>query len=419
LKKGKEMSIKVITGNEAAAEACKLARVKIVGFFPIGPSDEVGETLVQMIRRGELEARVVDLQNERSVVNAQIVATQAGVRGCFSTNSEGLVFAYQPLFWAAYARVPILVHVAHRAMEPPTVIMPDDHDTIIFRDTHWIQFYCENPQDVLDTTLQAYRVAEDHEVLLPVFVTYAGWEVSHSSFPVEIPSPELVDQYLPPFTLPAELDFAKMDFRDYYGVRRTVSVGWVHEYTELRYKVEQALNVTAKRKIKEAHREFLRVFGRGYGGLAEEHQTADAEVVLVAMGNIAALAREVVDTLREEGKSVGMFKVRTLRPFPTEELRNALARVKVAVVLDRSPVPVLFGEVRSALYSASHQPVVMGRVIALGGRSLTPLDMRELAEEGIEVARTGKAEPEMSWRFRVAKQPRHAGTLTQEGGDPR
>jgi pyruvate ferredoxin oxidoreductase alpha subunit len=395
--------VKVITGNEAAAEACKLARVKIVGFFPIGPSDEVGETLVQMMRRGELDARVVDLQNERSVVNAQIVATQAGVRSCFSTNSEGLVFAYQPLFWAAYARVPILVHVAHRAMEPPTMIVTDDHDTIIFRDAHWIQYFCENPQEVLDTTLQAYRVIEDHDVLLPVFVTYAGWEVSHSSFPVEVPAQEEVDRYLPAFRLPPELDFVKMDFREYYGKRRIASIGWVQEYMELRYKVDQALNVTARAKIVEADDEFRRVFGRGWGGLAERYRTDDADVVLVAMGNVAALARQTVDDLRAEGKAVGMLKIRTLRPFPTEEVRAALAHAKVALTLDRNPVSLLFEEVRAAQYGQPNQPQVLGRVVALGGRDLTPHDMIELAEEGFEVARTGKAAPEVAWRFHVAK----------------
>lgn len=398
--------VRVITGNEAAAEGCRLAQVRVVGFFPIGPSDEVGETLVGMMRRGELDARVVDLQNERSVVNAQIVATQAGVRACFSTNSEGLVFAYQPLFWAAYARVPILVHVAHRAMEPPTMIVTDDHDTIIFRDSHWIQYHCENPQEVLDTTLQAYRVSEDQEVLLPVFVTYAGWEVSHSSFPVSIPPQEEVDRYLPAFRLPPELDFVKMDFREYYGQRRISSIGWVHEYMELRYKVECALNVTAREKIVEADREFRQRFGRGWGGLGEAHRTDGAEVVLVTMGNVAALARQTVDDLRAEGKPVGMFKIRTLRPFPRDELRAALAHARVAVALDRNPVALLFDEVRSALYGQPNQPIVLGRVIALGGRDLTALDMRELADEGLEAARLGKAEPEVSWRFRVARESR-------------
>jgi pyruvate ferredoxin oxidoreductase alpha subunit len=399
-----QAQVKVITGNEAAAEACRLARVKVVGFFPIGPSDEVGETLVQMMRRGELDARVVDLANERSVVNAQIVATQAGVRSCFSTNSEGLVFAYQPLFWAAYARVPILVHVAHRAMEPPTMIVTDDHDTIIFRDTHWIQFFCENAQEVLDTTLQAYRVIEDHDVLLPVFVTYAGWEVSHSSFPVEVPAQADVDRYLPDFRLPPELDFVMMDFREYYSKRRIASIGWVQEYMELRYKVDRALNVTARDRIVEADQEFRRQFGRGWGGLGEAYRTEDAQVVLVTMGNVAALARQSVDELRAEGKAVGMFKVRTLRPFPTEEIRHALAHAKIAVILDRNPVALLFDETRAALYGQPNQPLVLGRVVALGGRDLTSLDVRELVDEGLEAAQTGKRDPETAWRFRVARE---------------
>lgn len=393
--------VEVITGNEAAAEACKRARVQVVGFFPIGPSDEVGETLIQMMRRGELDARAIDLENERSVVNAQIVAAQAGVRTCFSTNSEGLVFAYQPLFWAAYARVPIVVHVAHRAMEPPTVIVTDDHDTIIFRDAHWLQFYCENAQDVFDTTLQAYRVSEDHDVLLPTFVTYAGWEVSHASFPVILPSQEAVDSYLPSYRLPPGLDFLKMDFREQYGRPRVASTGWVAEYMELRAKVDRALNITAKERIRDAHREFVRVFGRGHGGLTEEFQTEDAEVVLVVMGNVATVAREVVETLREEGQRVGMLKIRTLRPFPTEEVRAACAEAKAVMALDRNPVYLLYHEVRSALYGQADQPLVLGRVVALGGRSFTSHDMRELAAEGLEAARVGRGE-ELAWRFRVA-----------------
>lgn len=392
----------VTTGNEAAAEACKMARVQVVGFFPIGPSDEVGETLVQMMRRGELDARVIDLENERSVVNAQIVAAQAGVRTSFATNSEGLVFAYQPLFWAAYGRVPIVVHVAHRAMEPPTVIVTDDHDTIIFRDTHWLQFHCENAQDVFDTTLQAYRVAEDHEVLLPAFVTYAGWEVSHASFPVTLPTQAQVDAYLRPYTLPPGLDVFEVDLRELYGRRRTTSAGWSAEYMELRAKIDRALNVTAKERIRAAHREFVRVFGRGYGGLVEEYQVEDAEVVLVVLGNVATLARAAVDALRADGQRVGMLKIRTLRPFPLEEVRGACGRAKVIVALDRNPVHLLYQELRSALYGLSDPPLVLGRVVALGGRNFTSHDMRELAIEGLDAARTGRGE-EVAWRFRVTK----------------
>ncbi len=395
----------VMTGNEAAAEACKMARVQVVCFFPIGPSDEVGESLVQMMRRNEIDARVIDLENERSVVNAQIVAAQAGMRTSFATNSEGLVFAYQPLFWAAYGRVPIVVHVAHRAMEPPTTIVTDDHDTIIFRDVHWLQFYCENAQDVFDTTLQAYRVAEDHEVLLPAFVTYAGWEVSHASSPLTLPTQIAVDGYLGAYKPPPGTDVFEADLREVYSRRRmTVSKG-APEYMELRAKVDRALNVTAKEKVRAAHREFVRTFGRGYGGLAEAYRTDDAEVVLAVMGNVATVARETVDALRADGQRIGMLKLRTIRPFPREEARAACARAKVVLALDRNPVYLIYHELRSALYRQPDAPLVLGRVIALGGRNFTDLDMRDLALEAIEAARAGRGE-ELSWRFHVAKSTR-------------
>jgi pyruvate ferredoxin oxidoreductase alpha subunit len=403
-----ESRLATLTGNEAAAEACKLARVGVVGFFPIGPSDEMGEKLVQMIRRGELDARIIDLESERSVINAQIVAAQAGVRTTFATNSEGLVFAYQPLFWAAYGRVPIVVHVAHRAMEPPTIITTDDHDTIIFRDAHWLQFHCENAQDVFDTTLQAYRIAEDHDVLLPAFVTYAGWEVSHASLPVTLPSQEQVDAYLPSYRLPSGNDPLELDMRELYSRRRVTSVMGSPEYMELRGKIDQVLNVTAKEKIRAAHREFVQTFGRGYGGLAEEYHTEGADVVIAVLGSIATTTRDMVDEMRAEGLSVGMLKVRTLRPFPLEEVQRACIGAKVVLALDRNPVYTLYQEIRSVLYGQAKRPIVMGRVIALGGRNFTAQDVRELALEAFEMARTGRGE-ELAWRFRVAKSKKNTG----------
>lgn len=396
-------NVQVLNGNEAAALACKLARVGLVSFFPIGPSDEVCEELVRMMKNGELNARVIDLQNERSAVNAQIVATQSGVRSIFATNSEGLVFAYQPLFWAPYARVPIVVAVAHRAMEPPTVITTDDHDTLIFRDTHWIQYYCENAQDVLDTMLQAYWISERHDVLLPAFVTWAGWEVSHGSFPVAVPAQEQVDRFLPPFQLPPGLDFLTMDFAEYYKTRPGFSRGYHPSYMELRFKVDRALNQTAKRAIQEAHEEYVRIMGRGYGGLLEAYKTEDADVIFVAMGNIAALAREVVDELRETGVAVGAVKLRVLRPLPDAELRAVLGRARVVMALDRNPVYALTQELRSALYGLEKPPLITGRVIALGGRDFTLADMRVLCEQAFAIARSGRLDRAVEWHLRVVR----------------
>lgn len=393
----------VLTGNQAAAQACKLARVGVVGFFPIGPSDEFGEELTRMIHQDELSARIIELQNERSVVNAQIVATQAGVRSAFSTNSEGLAFAYQPLFWAPYGRVPIVVAVAHRAMEPPTVITTDDHDTILFRDTHWMQFYCENAQDVLDTMLQAYWVAERHDVLLPAFVTWPGWEVSHGTYPVSVPTQEQVDAFLPPYQLPPGQDFLQMDFAAYYAQRLATDAGVSPNYMEHRYKVDRALNSVAKRAIQQAHAAYVGVMGRGYGGLLEAYKTEDADVVLVAMGNIAALARDVVDELRATGMAIGSIKLRVLRPFPTEELGQLLAKTRVVMTLDRNPTHALYQEVRTALYDLDPRPRVLGRVIALGGRDFTSSDLHEMVGEALAALKEGGAKPGVEWRLRVAR----------------
>ena len=273
---------------------------------------------------------------------------------------------------------------------------------------HWLQFHCENAQDVFDTTLQAYRVAEDHDVLLPAFVTYAGWEVSHASLPLTLPSQEQVDAYLPSYKLPPGNDPLEIDMRELYSRRRVTSVMGSPEYMELRGKIDRVLNVTAKEKIRAAHQEFVRTFGRGYGGLAEECHTEDADVVLVVLGNIATTTRDVVEEMRADGLRIGMLKVRTLRPFPLEEVQGACIGAKVVLALDRNPVYTLYQEVRSALYGQAKRPIVMGRVIALGGRNFTAQDVRELALEAFEMARTGRGE-ELAWRFRVAKSKKSTG----------
>lgn len=393
----------IITGNQAAAEAERFARVKVVCFFPIGPSDEVGEHLVRMIHRGQLDARIIDLENERSAVNAQITATQGGVRASFATNSEGLVFAYQPLFWAAYARVPIVVAVAHRAMEPPTIIVTDDHDTIIFRDAHWIQFYCENPQDVFDTMLQARWVAERHDILLPAFVTWPGWEVSHSSAPVDLPTQEQVDAFLPPFQLPPGQDILTMDLAEFYGQPREGTTGFEPTYMEQRYHVDYTLNIRVKTAIEEAYREYLRIFGRGYGGLIEKYQTDDADIILIAMSNIAAVARVAADAMRRKDFRVGVIKIRVLRPFPSEAIADAAKHARVLIALDRNPVAVLYHELRSALYDYPSKPVTLGRIVALGGRDFTHMDCMEIAAEGLSALKDQYSVPRLDWRLRIAK----------------
>ena len=394
-----------LTGNKAAAQALKFAGIQVLCFFPIGPSDEVGEECSRLIARGELDARVIELQNERSVMNAQCVATQSGVRCSFATNSEGLLYAAQQLIFASYARIPIVITVAHRALEPPAVVRTDDQDTIMYRDIHWLHHHCENAQDVFDTILQAYKVSEDRDVLIPSFVTYDGWEVSHNSYPVVLPTREQVDRFLPPFRLPPELDFLKnMDFSEYYSSARMSGYGYVdvdREYMERRFQLDQALNLTAKEKINAAHREYQEIFGRGYGGLLETYRTEDAEVVIVAMGSLVATSRVAVDQLRDGGRKVGLIKVRTYRPFPGEELVRELANARVAVVLDRNTVAAVYHDLRSALFGKPNQPHVTGRTVGLGGRDVTYHDVAYMAEEAFHGLANGRVDQDQTWHFDV------------------
>ena len=394
-----------LTGNKAAAQALKLARTQVLCFFPIGPSDEVGEEVSKMISRGELDARVIELQNERSVMNAQCVATQSGVRCSFATNSEGLLYAAQQLIFASYARIPIVITVAHRALEPPAVVRTDDQDTIMYRDIHWIHYHCENAQDLFDTILQAYLVSEDSLVLIPAFVTYDGWEVSHNSYPVILPTQEQVDRFLPPFRLEPVLDFLKnMDFSAYYSGARMSGYGYVdvdREYMERRFQLDFALNHTVKEMIKKAHREYQEIFGRGYGGLLEAYKTEDADVVIVAMGSLVATSRFAVDLLREQGKKVGVVKIRTYRPFPGEELVEALGTAKVTVVLDRNTVAAVYHDLRSALFGRPDPPAVMGRIVGLGGRDVTYYDIMYLVEEAYNGLERGHVDTQHAWHFDV------------------
>ncbi len=402
---GIELERTALTGNKAAAKALQLARIQVLCFFPIGPSDEVGEEASRMISKGDLDARVIELQNERSVMNAQCVATQSGVRCSFATNSEGLLYAAQQLIFASYARIPIVITVAHRALEPPAVVRTDDQDTIMYRDIHWIHYHCENAQDVFDTILQAYKVSEHPDILLPAFVTYDGWEVSHNSYPVMLPTREMVDRFLPPFQIPPEIDFLKnVDFSGYYSGARMSGYGYVdvdREYMERRYQLDYALNHTAKQMIQDVHEEYQEMFGRGYGGLLESYRTDDAEVILVGMGSLVSTARVAIDMLRDQGKKVGLVKIRTYRPFPGRELADALRGSKVVVVMDRNTVSAVFHDLKSALFGEAVPPTVIGRTVGLGGRDVTYYDIQYMVEEGFQALEPGKLVPEQSWHFNV------------------
>lgn len=388
---------RTLTGNQAAAHAARLCRVQMVGFFPIGPSDEVAEEIARFIDKGQMKATIMDLQNERSIMNTMVMGSEAGVRTVFATNSEGLYFAAEPIKAAAAHRVPVILTVANRALEPPLIVTPDYQDTVSLRDTFWMQLYCENPQDVLDTTIQAYRIAEDRTIRLPAFVCFDGWEVSHSSFTVTLPDQEQVDAFLPAYTRDPEDDILRFDYRQMYHGQRTLAELGTDDYMEQRYQLVSAL-ARAEGVIADVNARYAAMTGRSWGGVIDGMALDDAEVVIVTMGAITATARLAVAALRKSGRRAGLLKLRAFRPFPAGPLQRALARARAVVVIERDISAGVYHELRSALFGSTPCPRVLGRVAGIGGRDVTPEDIIHLGEEAFW-AIEGKRVEETQWHF--------------------
>lgn len=365
---------KVIVGNHAVSLGVKLARAEVIAAYPITPQTQVVELLSEMCGSGELDARFIKVESEHSAMAAVVGASAAGARAFTATSSQGLALMHEMLHWAANARHPIVLANINRAMGPGWNIWADQTDSLSQRDTGWIQLYCENNQEVLDTTVQAFRLAE--AVDLPVLLSLDAFFLSHTSEPVDIPDQALVDEYLPRRAPRLMLDTA--DPRAFNGL---VPPG---AYMEMRRDQQDAMD-RAARLLPELDADWRALTGRGWG-LVERYRTEGAETILVTSGTVTSTAREVVDRRREDGEAIGLVKVRLFRPFPTAALRAALRGVRRVAVVDRNLSPgrggVFAEEIRSALYDLplDDRPVVHGYVAGLGGRDITPAVIDEMIE---------------------------------------
>jgi len=363
---------KVIMGNHAVSYGAKLARAQVIAAYPITPQTQIVEMLSEFCANGLLDAKFIKVESEHSVMAACIGASSAGARAFTATSGHGLALMHEMLHWAAGARLPIVMANVNRAMGPGWSIWTEQTDSLAQRDTGWLQFYCESNQEVLDSVIQAFKIAE--QVLLPTMLVLDAFVLSHTQEPVDIPDQELVDSYLPPYRAQY-----KLDTRDPHAFNGLVTPA---HYMELRYKMQKAMEeaVEVARQVDE---EFREVFGRSYG-LVEKYRLEDAEVVLATSATITSTARVAVDELREEGHKIGLLKVRMFRPFPAQDVREALAGARKVAVIDRN---ISFGhggifaeEIKSALYSGAHRPPIFGFIIGLGGRDVTPASIRGIAE---------------------------------------
>ncbi len=355
----------LMTGNHAVAWAARLARPKVAPVYPITPQTPVLEKLTEFAAEGHFDAEIITPESEHSVMAACIPASLAGVRVFTATASQGLLLMHELLHYAAGARAPIVMANINRTVASPWAFWPDQTDSLAQRDTGWIQFYSESAQESLDTTLQAFRIAE--AVLMPAMISHDAFYVSHALEPVEIPAQELVDAFLPPYAPPHRLDTGKVES---WGNVVTQEMFYRH-----RREMEEAM-ARVPLLADEVDRDWAQRTGRSFGGAIECYRCDGARTVIVTMGSMCGTVREAVDALRDEGDAVGLLKVRLFRPLPVQALRDALAGVPEVIVLDRNHSPgaggVLHRELLGALYGLADAPKVHGYLAGVGGVNVPP-----------------------------------------------
>ncbi|MGI6604562.1 MAG: transketolase C-terminal domain-containing protein [bacterium] len=386
--------VKALTGNESAAHGAALARPDLIAAYPITPQSSVVENLAQMLADGKLSCEMVEVESEHSAMSVIQGAALAGARTFTATSAQGLALMYEPYFRMSTLRLPMVMAVAGREMTSPETIWGGQQDTVSLREAGWIQFYVEDNQEILDTVIQGYKVAEHQGVLLPVNVCYDGFFLSHLTEGVEIPDQEQVDSFLPQY----RPQHVILDPQRPMAVDPMTPGNLLMKYRRNHLEAMQ----TALRVIDEIDADFYRVFGRRYGGTIEEYRLEGADAVLVTIGSMTGAAREVVDLLRDQGKKVGLVKVRVLRPFPLKRIVRALRSAKAIGVVDRSVSfgwnsGALFQEVLAALGSQGMVMPAVSFIGGLGGADISNDHMLKALTTVLEVSANQAAEQETVW----------------------
>ncbi|WP_456481758.1 pyruvate synthase subunit PorA [Methanopyrus sp.] len=375
--------VHVINGNYAAAEAVRMVDVDVIAAYPITPQTPIVEYLSEFVSNGELDAEFIHVESEHSAISAVIGASATGARVFTATASQGLALMHEILFIASGLRLPIVMANTNRALSAPINIWCDHSDSMAQRDTSWIQLYCESNQEVFDTVVQAYRIAEHEDVLLPVMVCLDGFTLSHTLEPVELPDEDEVRSFVGEY----EPTHCYLDPEDPMTLG---PVGGPDSYMEFKKMQHDAME-RARKVIEEVNKEFSDEFGRSYGdGLIEEYNTEDADYVIIAMGSVCGTIKHVID---KERPDVGLVRVKAYRPFPGDRIAEVIQDKEGVVTIDRAhsygAMPPLWTDVKA------HTPDVdvSSTIAGLGGRDIRPQDVLEI----IKVAEEGEGTDEPVW----------------------
>jgi pyruvate ferredoxin oxidoreductase alpha subunit len=369
----------------AVSEAVKLANTDCIAAYPITPQTHIVEHLSELVAEGHLDAEFIPVESEHSAMSVCIGTAAAGARTFTSSSAQGLALMHELLFIASSMRFPIVCAIVNRALSAPLSIWNDHSDVMASRDCGWIQVFVDNGQQAFDQTICAFRIGEDRRVLLPVAINIDGFILSHVVEPLELMSQEQVNQFLPPYqplyTLHPDRPITMGAF------------GMPEIFAETKKAHEVALRAS-KKVILEVWDEWARLTGRSYRPI-ESYRMEGAKTALLAMGAISEVSMEAVDRMRDKGKAVGLLKLRLWRPFPFDELEQAVSGVQSLIVIDRAlstggPGGPVYSEIRSALYGRSPRPEVVGFMAGFGGRDVPPEQIVEMVERAS--TREGKKE---------------------------
>lgn len=368
-----------LTGNEAIAWGARASRVDVVAAYPITPQTVIVERLSEWIEKGEFNARYIRVESEHSALSAIIGASAAGARAFTATASHGLFYMYEMIAFAAGARVPIVMACVNRLVGPPWNIWADWMDALATRDLGWIQIWVSNNQEAFDSVIQAFRIAEDKNVILPVMISLEGFVLSHTTAPVIIHDQQKIDGFLPSYEPPHYIVNPEVSEPFTFG-----NIVWPWDTAPLRWSIQKAM-INAKDVIRKVTKEYEEIFGVYHGGLVKTYKLDDAEIAIVSMSSVAETAEVVADSLREKGIKAGVLKIRFLRPFPDDDIAKFLRDKKHVIVIDRD---LSFGfegvlgiEVRSALQKYGVSIPVTSRSLGLGGDEILPAYIEKIVKE--------------------------------------
>jgi 2-oxoisovalerate ferredoxin oxidoreductase alpha subunit len=358
------MNVMIDTGNYIAAKAAVMARPDVVAAYPITPQTTLVEGIANYVKSGEFKGEYICVESEHSAMSACIGASATGVRTFTGTSSHGLLLMHEMLHWAALARLPIIMCNINRVIGPGWNIWADENDSISQRDTGWIQFYCSSNQEIFDTIIQSFKLAENEKVLLPVMINLNAFILSHTSMPAYIPDQKEIDEFIPKYQPKWELD-----------VNNPITFGNIigpEGYEKIRRDMQYASEYS-KKLIIDIAKEWKKQFGRFHGNLIEKYRCENADYILLSMGAVGSESKVAIDNLREQGLKVGLARVRTFRPFPNEDILD-LAKQADLIVIDRNisigSEGALSNEVKGSLYAKSDAKVY-SFIAGLGGKDVT------------------------------------------------